>query len=139
MGLQLGGDDYLVKPFAPAELLARIGAVLRRCGSATAPSLPQLSQGSISLNPITQRVLFDDGRTATLTPIEFHLLYYLMTNAGRILTPSQIRSYVWGTNTPEDGSLIPTYIRRLRAKIEPDASHPQHIITIRNMGYKFQI
>lgn len=136
-GLQIGGDDYLVKPFEPAELLARVEAVLRRRNSEMVNPVTRISQGPLTLDPIEHTVLFDDGRSVVLTPIEFRLLYYLMQNSGRVLSPSQILSRVWGYDYEGESNLVAVYIRRLRAKIEPDADSPRHIITVRNLGYKF--
>lgn len=136
-GLQIGGDDYLVKPFEPAELLARVEAVLRRRNSDMVNPVTRISQGPLTLDPIEHTVLFNDGRSVVLTPIEFRLLYYLMQNAGRVLSPGQILSKVWGYDYEGESNLVAVYIRRLRAKIEPDAESPRHIVTVRNLGYKF--
>lgn len=136
-GLQIGGDDYLVKPFEPAELLARVEAVLRRRNSDMVNPVTRISQGPLTLDPIEHTVLFEDGRSVVLTPIEFRLLYYLMQNSGRVLSPSQILSKVWGYDYEGESNLVAVYVRRLRAKIEPDGESPRHIITVRNLGYKF--
>ena len=139
MGLQIGGDDYLVKPFEPSELLARVEAVLRRRNSDMLNPSARLSQGGITLDPVEHKVLFEDGRTIELTPLEFRLLYYLMKNAGRVLNTSQILSKVWGYDYEGESNLVAVYIRRLRTKIEKDAEHPHHVLTVRNLGYKFEI
>ena len=138
-GLQIGGDDYLVKPFEPAELLARVEAVLRRRNSDLVNPVTRISQGPLTLDPIEHTVLFEDGRSVVLTPIEFRLLYYLMQNTGRVLSASQILSKVWGYDYEGESNLVAVYIRRLRAKIEPDIDTPRHIITVRNLGYKFVV
>ncbi|MBO9326603.1 MAG: response regulator transcription factor [Roseiflexus sp.] len=138
-GLQIGGDDYLVKPFEPAELLARVEAVLRRRNSDLVNPVTRISQGPLTLDPIEHTVLFEDGRSVVLTPIEFRLLYYLMQNAGRVLSASQILSKVWGYDYEGESNLVAVYIRRLRAKIEPDIDAPRYIITVRNLGYKFAV
>jgi len=138
-GLQIGGDDYLVKPFEPAELLARVEAVLRRRNSDLVNPVTRISQGPLTLDPIEHTVLFEDGRSVVLTPIEFRLLYYLMQNTGRVLSASQILSKVWGYDYEGESNLVAVYIRRLRAKIEPDIDEPRHIITVRNLGYKFVV
>ncbi len=138
-GLQIGGDDYLVKPFEPAELLARVEAVLRRRNSDLVNPVTRISQGPLTLDPIEHTVLFEDGRSVVLTPIEFRLLYYLMQNAGRVLSASQILSKVWGYDYEGESNLVAVYIRRLRAKIEPDIDAPRYIITVRNLGYKFVV
>ncbi|HMO55906.1 MAG TPA: response regulator transcription factor [Roseiflexaceae bacterium] len=138
-GLQIGGDDYLVKPFEPSELLARVEAVLRRRNSDMVTPVSRITQGPITLDPIEHKVLFADGRMAVLTPIEFRLLYYMMQNTGRVLNSSQILSKVWGYDYEGESNLVAVYIRRLRSKIEPENSTPQHVITVRNLGYKFVV
>lgn len=137
-GLQIGGDDYLVKPFEPSELLARIEAVLRRSNNDALTPSSRISQGDVTLDPVEHKVLFADGRVVMLTPLEFRLLYYLMKNPGRVLNGSQILSKVWGYDFEGESNLVAVYVRRLRTKIEPDAEQPRHIITIRNLGYKFE-
>ncbi|HWQ13562.1 MAG TPA: response regulator transcription factor [Roseiflexaceae bacterium] len=136
-GLQIGGDDYLVKPFEPAELLARVEAVLRRRNADMLTPVARINQGPITLDPIEHTVIFEDGRTVVLTPIEFRLLYYMMQNAGRVLNTSQILSKVWGYDYEGESNLVAVYVRRLRTKIEPDGEAPRHVVTVRNLGYKF--
>ncbi|OAN47223.1 DNA-binding response regulator [Chloroflexus islandicus] len=138
MGLQIGGDDYLVKPFEPSELLARVEAVLRRRNADMLNTSTRLSQGNITLDPVEHKVIFADGRVVELTPLEFRLLYYLMKNAGRILNVTQILSKVWGYDYEGESNLVAVYIRRLRTKVEEDPDHPRHVITVRNLGYKFE-
>lgn len=137
-GLQIGGDDYLVKPFEPSELLARVEAVLRRRNSDMLNPSSRLSQGDITLDPVEHKVLFADERSVELTPLEFRLLYYLMKNAGRVLSTSQILNKVWGYDYEGESNLVAVYIRRLRTKVEPDVDQPRHVITVRNLGYKFE-
>jgi DNA-binding response OmpR family regulator len=137
-GLQLGGDDYLVKPFEPSELLARIEAVLRRSNNDALTPSTRISQGGITLDPVEHKVVFTDGRTISLTPLEFRLLYYLMKNAGRVLSGNQILSKVWGYDFDGESNLVAVYVRRLRTKVEAEPEVPRHIITIRNLGYKFE-
>jgi DNA-binding response OmpR family regulator len=139
MGLQIGGDDYLVKPFEPSELLARVEAVLRRRNSDMLNPSIRLSQGDITLDPVEHKVLFSDGRTVELTPLEFRLIYYLMKNSGRVLNTSQILSKVWGYDYEGESNLVAVYIRRLRTKIEIQPEQPKHVITVRNLGYKFEV
>ncbi len=137
-GLQIGGDDYLIKPFEPSELLARIEAVLRRSNSESLAPSSRISQGDLTLDPVEHKVVFTDGRVISLTPLEFRLLYYLMKNAGRILNSSQILSKVWGYDFEGESNLVAVYVRRLRTKVEREPEHPRHIITMRNLGYKFE-
>ncbi len=139
MGLQIGGDDYLVKPFEPSELLARVEAVLRRRNSDMLNPSIRLSQGDITLDPVEHKVLFADNRTVELTPLEFRLIYYLMKNSGRVLNTSQILSKVWGYDYEGESNLVAVYIRRLRTKIETVPEQPRHVITVRNLGYKFEV
>lgn len=139
MGLQLGGDDYLVKPYEPSELLARVEAVLRRRNSDLLNPSTRLSQGDFTLDPVEHKIFFTDGRSVELTPLEFRLLYYLMKNAGRILNVGQILNKVWGYDYEGESNLVAVYIRRLRTKIEHDPEHPRYVITMRNLGYKFEL
>ncbi len=137
-GLQIGADDYLVKPFEPSELLARVEAVLRRRNSDMLNPSSRLSHGDITLDPVEHKVLFADERSVELTPLEFRLLYYLMKNAGRVLSTSQILNKVWGYDYEGESNLVAVYIRRLRTKVEPNVDQPRHVITVRNLGYKFE-
>jgi DNA-binding response OmpR family regulator len=137
-GLQIGGDDYLAKPFEPVELLARVEVMLRRCNIGT-EYVPPLIRSDITLNPIGRTVLFGDGHIVELTQLEFRLLYYLMKNAGCTLNINQILLHVWGYDHQCDGHSVVSYIRRLRNKIEPDPAHPIHVITVRSLGYKFEL
>jgi DNA-binding response OmpR family regulator len=139
LGLQLGADDYIIKPFEPSELLIRIEVVLRRCQHHKILSLPQLNQAGLTLCPVEHRVQLDD-QNIYLTPNEFQLLYYLMLNAGHILSIPQILNNVWGRSEElSEYSLVTTYINRLRTKLERDPAHPQRIVTCRNVGYKLQV
>jgi DNA-binding response OmpR family regulator len=136
-GLQIGGDDFLAKPFEPLELLARIEAVLRRRDSDTVVPLARLRQGDLTLDPVEHKAFFTDGRSVDLTPIEFRLLYYLMKNAGRVLSADQILDKVWRYDDGGGNNLVAVYVRRLRAKIERDMRRPHYIVTLPNLGYKF--
>ncbi len=138
-GLQIGADDYLIKPFEPSELLARVEAVLRRRNSDMLNISARLSHGDVTLDPVEHKVLFADNRAVELTPLEFRLLYYLMKNAGRVMNPSQILNKVWGYDYEGESNLVAVYIRRLRTKVELHPERPRHVITIRNMGYKFEV
>jgi DNA-binding response OmpR family regulator len=138
-GLQLGGDDYLAKPFEPAELLARVKAVLRRAEAFAGKDIKsQLTVGNLTLDPVTNRAVFVGGRTVDLTPIEFRLLYCLMRNSGRILSHDLLMSAVWGYDYEGYSNQIAVYVRRLRMKIEENPDNPKLLTTVRGLGYKFE-
>lgn len=138
IGLQIGGDDYIVKPFEPVELVARIEAVLRRRGGEGGALATRLIAGGVTLDPVAHEVLVAGRRPAKLTPVEFRLLYYLMRNAGRTISTETLLSKVWGAGYDNASNLVPVYIRRLRGKIESDIERPRHIITVTNAGYRFE-
>jgi DNA-binding response OmpR family regulator len=139
-GLELGADDYLAKPFEPAELLARVRAVLRRAEAfAFGDTASQLTVGGIRLDPVNSTAtLLASNRVVSLTPIESRLLHCLMRNAGRILTHDQLLSAVWGYDYEGYANQIAVYVRRLRTKLEADPEHPRWLLTVRGVGYKFE-
>jgi DNA-binding response OmpR family regulator len=137
-GLDIGADDYLAKPFEPAELLARVRSVLRRSDVFTvAEPQASLATGGLQIDPITNMVQLPDGTKTELTPIEFRLLHCLMRNPGRTLTHDQIISHVWGYDYDGYSNQIAVYVRRLRLKIEADPDDPKYVQTVRGLGYKF--
>jgi two-component system phosphate regulon response regulator PhoB len=136
-GLELGGDDYITKPFSPRELVARVRSVLRglRQGPATAEVL-RLGDLEIDLSSMTVQV---EGRNVLTTVREFRLLEYLATHRGRVLTRDQLLDAVWKETPFVTPRSIDVYIRRLREKIEPDPRHPRYLKTLRGIGYRFEV
>jgi DNA-binding response OmpR family regulator len=139
--LRMGADDYVAKPFLPAELIARVTAVLRRAG--TAPQVsdgqPVLRMGDVELDAARLTVRTSGGREADLTPTETKLLHCLMRNAGMVLSRDTLLDQVWGHDYEGDSNVVDVYIRRVRHKLESDPNDPRYIRTVRGAGYSFRV
>ena len=140
VGLELGADDYITKPYSARELIARIRAVLRRGGVVAAEddaAIGVLEVGPVRMD-VQRHTVTASGVDVTLPLKEFDLLEYLLRNAGRVLTRSQLIDRVWGADYVGDTKTLDVHVKRLRSKIEPDPGHPRHLITLRGLGYKFE-
>ena len=136
VGLELGADDYVTKPFHTRELLARIKAVLRRSTTESSSSDGVLEGGGIRLDPDRFEVTVE-GEPVHMPRKEFELLELLMENSGRVLTRDTLIDRIWGADYFGDTRTLDVHIKRLRAKCEKDPHTPAHLITIRGLGYKF--
>ena len=136
VGLELGADDYVTKPFSTRELVARIKAVLRRTSAEQASSSGVLEGGGIRLDPERFEVTVN-AESVHLPRKEFELLELLMENSGRVLTRETLIDRVWGSDYFGDTRTLDVHVKRLRAKCETDPHAPKHLITIRGLGYKF--
>jgi len=139
VGLELGADDYVTKPYSARELIARIRAVLRRGVDsdldAAAPAA--LEAGPVRMD-VERHVVTVSGREASLPLKEFDLLEYLLRNVGRVLTRGQLIDRVWGADYVGDTKTLDVHVKRLRSKIEPDPSSPRYLVTVRGLGYKYE-
>jgi two-component system, OmpR family, response regulator RegX3 len=137
VGLELGADDYVTKPFSGRELVARIRAVLRRRTDNTELLPAAVEAGPVRVD-IDRHVVTVAGEHTALPLKEFELLELLVRNAGRVLTRSQIIDRVWGSDYVGDTKTLDVHVKRLRSKVEPDPTVPRHLVTIRGLGYKFE-
>ena len=137
VGLEIGADDYVTKPYSSRELLARIKAVLRR-NNEPEELLPATIEGGPVRMDVDRHVVAVDGTQISLPLKEFELLEMLLRNVGRVLTRVQLIDRVWGSDYVGDTKTLDVHIKRLRAKIEPDPAKPVHIVTVRGLGYKFE-
>jgi two-component system, OmpR family, response regulator RegX3 len=137
VGLELGADDYVTKPFSSRELVARMRAVLRRRGEPDSVAESAMESGPVRMD-VDRHVVTVRGATVQLPLKEFELLQVLLRNADRVLTRMQLIDRVWGADYVGDTKTLDVHIKRLRAKIEADPAHPRHIVTVRGLGYKFE-
>jgi len=139
VGLEIGADDYVTKPYSARELIARVRAVLRRGGEAgDGELLPQvLAAGPVRMD-VERHVVTVDGGDIALPLKEFDLLEYLLRNVGRVLTRGQLIDRVWGADYVGDTKTLDVHVKRLRSRIEPDPASPRHLVTVRGLGYKFE-
>jgi len=136
IGLEMGADDYLAKPFSPREMVARVRAILRRAEAAAGDGVAAYEKGPLRIDFSTYEV-FARGKTIKLTLKEFELLRFLTQNPNRVLSRDQLLDRVWGGETFVTPRTVDVHIRRLRKAIEKDDRHPKWILTLRGVGYKF--
>ena len=136
VGLELGADDYVTKPYSPRELVARIRAVLRRGATDDIDDNASLEAGRVRMD-VDRHLVTIDGETAKFPLKEFELLEYFLRNPGRVLTRGQLIDRVWGADYVGDTKTLDVHVKRLRAKIEPDPTNPITLTTVRGLGYKY--
>jgi two-component system, OmpR family, response regulator RegX3 len=137
VGLELGADDYVTKPYSSRELLARIKAVLRRLAEPEELVPTTLEAGPVRMD-VERHVVTVRGDQVSMPLKEFELLELLLRNSGRVLTRGQLIDRVWGSDYVGDTKTLDVHIKRLRAKVESDPGSPVHILTVRGLGYKFE-
>ena len=141
VGLELGADDYVTKPYSSRELIARIRAVLRRGGDAVEVEEEfeeQVLEGGRVRMDVERHIVSVDGEPISMPLKEFDLLEYLLRNAGRVLTRGQLIDRIWGADYVGDTKTLDVHVKRLRSKIEQEPSRPQHLVTVRGLGYKYE-
>jgi len=138
VGLELGADDYVTKPYSSRELLARIRAVLRRQGEGEELISNVVTAGPVRMD-VERHMVSVDNAEVSMPLKEFELLEMLLRNAGRVLTRGQLIDRVWGSDYVGDTKTLDVHVKRLRSKIEPDPASPEHLVTVRGLGYKFVV
>jgi two-component system response regulator RegX3 len=138
VGLEIGADDYVTKPYSTRELLARMKAVLRRNSEPSATQDGLLTGGPVSMD-INRHMVFVHGEKIAMPLKEFELLELLLENRNRVLTRGQIIDRVWGSNYFGDTKTLDVHVKRIRSKIEDDPARPVHLVTVRGLGYKFEV
>jgi len=136
VGLEMGADDYVTKPFSSRELLARVRAVLRRHGEPEELMPMTIEAGPVRIDA-DRHVVTVRGQAVSLPLKEFDLLEFLVRNSGRVLTRSQLIDRVWGSDYVGDTKTLDVHVKRLRAKVEADPANPVHLLTVRGLGYKY--
>jgi two-component system response regulator RegX3 len=137
VGLELGADDYVTKPYSPRELVARIRAVLRRGQEVEAPP-PTLEAGPVRMD-VDRHLVTVHGEDTRMPLKEFELLEMFLRNPGRVLTRGQLIDRVWGSDYVGDTKTLDVHVKRLRTKIEPDPAAPSYLVTVRGLGYKLDV
>jgi two-component system response regulator RegX3 len=137
VGLEIGADDYVTKPYSSRELLARVKAVLRRGQESDELSPATLEAGPVRMD-VDRHVVTVSGSHVSLPLKEFELLELLLRNAGRVLTRHQLIDRVWGSDYVGDTKTLDVHVKRLRSKVESDPGTPRHLVTVRGLGYKFE-
>ena len=138
VGLELGADDYVTKPYSPRELVARIRAVLRRGAGEGDVDEGALEAGPVRMD-VERHVVTVDGTEQRLPLKEFELLEMFLRNPGRVLTRGQLIDRVWGSDYVGDTKTLDVHVKRLRAKLEPEPSTPKYLVTVRGLGYKLEV
>jgi two-component system response regulator RegX3 len=138
IGFEIGADDYVTKPYSKNELLARMKAVLRRNGGPREAVDGILEAGPVRMD-IDRHIVYFKGEKVSMPLKEFELLELLLENKNRVLTRGQIIDQVWGSNYFGDTKTLDVHVKRLRTKIEEDPARPQHLLTVRGLGYKFEV
>ena len=136
VGLELGADDYITKPYSPRELVARIRAVLRR-GQEVDLAPATLESGRVRMD-VERHVVTVEGNEVRLPLKEFELLEMFLRNTGRVLTRGQLIDRIWGADYVGDTKTLDVHVKRLRAKVEPDPANPKFLVTVRGLGYKYE-